>query len=170
MKESRKTLERSRKTRIQLLREKTQEECVDGCGGRWKGMGDDILRRNGIDSHGFCRALHELLEKGRSKNRNILLTGPANCGKTFLLKPLTVIYRSFSNPATNTFAWVGVDKAEVMFLNDFRWSREMIPWHDLLLLLGLEGGWSIFQLRRPTMPTISAGCRYTQCLPQASVR
>ena len=133
-------------------------------------MGDDILRRNGIDRHGFCRALHELLEKGRSKNRNILLTGPANCGKTFLLKPLTVIYRSFSNPATNTFAWVGVDKAEVMFLNDFRWSREMIPWHDLLLLLGLEGGWSIFQLRRPTMPTISSWLPIHQFLPQASVR
>ena len=25
--------------------------------------------------------------------------------------------------------------AEVLFLNDFRWSLNIIPWHDLLLLL-----------------------------------
>ncbi|KAJ8021669.1 hypothetical protein HOLleu_38941 [Holothuria leucospilota] len=52
--------------------------------------------------------------------------------------PLTVIYEVFSNPATNTFAWVRVEKAEVIFLNDFRWSQQLISWHDLLLLL--EGG------------------------------
>ena len=30
---------------------------------------------------------------------------------------------------------VGADSAEVIVLQDFRWSREMIPWSDLLLLL-----------------------------------
>ena len=64
-----------------------------------------------------------------------MLTGPPNCGKTFLLNPLTTINNIFSNPATGTFAWVGVDKAECIFLNDFHWSPQLVPWHDFLLLL-----------------------------------
>jgi hypothetical protein len=64
-----------------------------------------------------------------------MLIGPANCGKTFLLKPLKAIYHIFTNPASSTFAWVGVQQAECIFLNDFRWNDKIIPWHDLLLLL-----------------------------------
>ena len=83
----------------------------------------------------FSQAVKDLLEKGRGKFRNILIKGPANTGKTFLLNPLNVVYRSFSNPATSTFAWVGAEKAEVIFLNDFRWNPQIIQWHDLLLML-----------------------------------
>ena len=64
-----------------------------------------------------------------------MLTGAANCGKTFLLKPLNSIYHTFKNPATATFAWVGVENAECIFLNDFHWNEKIIQWHDLLLLL-----------------------------------
>jgi hypothetical protein len=64
-----------------------------------------------------------------------MLTGPANCGKTFLLNPLNKIYHTFTNPASNSFAWVGAENAEVVFLNDFRWSPQIIAWQDLLLLL-----------------------------------
>ena len=76
-----------------------------------------------------------LLEKGRGKYRNILLTGPANCGKTFILNPLNVVYKTFSNPASTSFAWIGVENCEILFLNDFRWSSQILAWHDMLLLL-----------------------------------
>ena len=59
----------------------------------------------------------------------------ANCAKTFLLKPLSVIYNTFCNTAVGNFAWVGVQDKECIFLNDFRWSQQLLPWHDLLLLL-----------------------------------
>ena len=48
-----------------------------------------------------------------------MITGPANCGKTFIFNPLREIYETFTNPATGTFAWVGAELAEVIFLNDF---------------------------------------------------
>ncbi len=32
-------------------------------------------------------------------------------------------------------AWVGIQDAECIFLNNFRWSAQLIPWHDLLLML-----------------------------------
>lgn len=64
-----------------------------------------------------------------------MITGPANCGKTFLLNPINVIFKTFTNPSSATFAWVGAEDAKVLFLNDFRWSPQIIAWHDLLLLL-----------------------------------
>ena len=30
---------------------------------------------------------------------------------------------------------MGAEKAEVIFLNDFRWNPQIIQWHDLLLML-----------------------------------
>ena len=52
-----------------------------------------------------------------------------------MLKPLEAIYNVFLKPANDKYAWVGADSAEAILLQDFRWSREMIPWNDLLLLL-----------------------------------
>ena len=113
-------LERSRKTRLELLVEAAEGECVEGCEGKWLRWAQEILTTNGIQSTEFAAAVYSLLEKGRGKYRNIMLTGPANCGKTFLLKPLNSIYHTFRNPASGTFAWVRVEKTECIFLNDFR--------------------------------------------------
>ena len=60
------------------------------------------------------------------KFRNIMFVGPGNCAKTFLLPPLQLIYKTFRNPANDKYAWLGSEKADVIFLNDFRWSSEMI--------------------------------------------
>ncbi len=64
--------------------------------------------------------LYIALKKSRGKYRNVFIHGPANSGKTFILSPLKVIYETFCNPATGTFAWLGAEEAEVIFLNDFK--------------------------------------------------
>ena len=46
-----------------------------------------------------------------------------------------IIYNTFCNPACSSFAWVGAEHAECIFLNDFRWSQQIISWHDFLLML-----------------------------------
>lgn len=122
-------------SRIQILHSFIDKDCVEGCEGVWRQLAENILQRNGIIQASFKAAIYEALEKGRGKYRNIMITGPANCGKTFILAPLTGIFESFSNPASTSFAWVGAEKAEIIFLNDFRWSSQIIPWHDFLLLL-----------------------------------
>ena len=61
--------------------------------------------------------------------------GPANCGETFILDPLRVIYNTFLSPATCSYAWLGVEDREVIFLNDFRYTPAILPWNDMLLLL-----------------------------------
>ena len=64
-----------------------------------------------------------------------MIVGLANCGKTFILNPFGIIYNTFCNPACSSFAWVGAEDAECIFLNDFWWSQQIISWHDFLLML-----------------------------------
>ena len=128
-------IERSKLTRLELLEKSLEDPCVDQCNGQWLQCANQILRWNDVSREAFSQAVKDLLEKGREKFRNIPIKGPANTGKTFSLNPLNVVYRSFSNPATPTFAWVGAEKAQVIFLNDFRWNPQIIQWHDLLLML-----------------------------------
>ena len=76
-----------------------------------------------------------LLVNRRGKGSNILIAGPANCAKTFLIKPLCTIFHAFVNQAQGTFNWVGVEEAQIIFLNDFRGSKYIIPWEDMFYLL-----------------------------------
>lgn len=103
---------------------------------RWIKCATDVLRNNNVHPYVFAAAVRDLLEHGRGKHRNILLSGPADTGKTFLLEPLKKLFsRTKCNPSSTKFAWVGGDEADIILLNDFRWRTEQIQWHDLLLLL-----------------------------------
>ena len=129
-------IERESVPRMSLIRKVLEaEECANGCQGRWIKCATDVLRKNGVPPYVFAAAARELLGKGRGKFRNIIIVGPANCGKTFLLRPLSKIFKTFENPATTTYALLGVEEAEMILLNDFRWSSEIIAWKDFLLLL-----------------------------------
>ena len=109
-----------------------EKECLSQCHGEWLVCAKQVLQQNGINLYCFASALRQLLQKGRQKRLNVLLIGPTNCGKSFLLNPLD---KTFINPATAKYAWTGLDECEVAYLNDFRWSPELIDWSDLLLVL-----------------------------------
>ena len=140
-------LNRSQKSRIEILEEAAQGECVSGCDRQWHSCALEVLEQNGICKQAFTNSIKELLEKGRSKFRNLMICGPANSAKTFILNPLTSIYDTFCNPVSSSFAWVGAQECECIFLNDFRWSVQLIQWHDFPLML--EG--QIVHLPAPKM-------------------
>ena len=108
---------------------------MENCNGEWLTCACEVLERNGVAESYFAEQVYELLDKGRGKYRNIMIVGVANCGKTFLLNPLNAIFNTFSNPASTSFPWVGAEKAEILFLNDFRWTPSVTQWHDFVLLL-----------------------------------
>ena len=137
MDSARADLEKRKLSRMDILDVYKQDLCTEPCGGAWLECAKEILYLNHIDVPAFASSLRSLLKQGRGKHRNLLITGSANCGKTFMLKPLQVIYKGeiFENPANDKYGWVGADKARVIFLNDFRWTKELITWKDLLLLL-----------------------------------
>ncbi|KAK2559142.1 hypothetical protein P5673_018267 [Acropora cervicornis] len=125
-------LERSKKTRLELLQEAALGNCVTGCEGKWLTCALEVLQQNGRT---FTGAIRDFLHQGHRKFRNIMICGPANSAKTFILNPLSSVYTTFCNPACMSFAWVGAEDAECIFLNDFRWSPQIIPWHNFLLML-----------------------------------
>ena len=66
--------------------------------------------------------MRDCLDKGRRKTDNIMKVGPTNCGKSFLLNALKIVFRVFVYPMCTRYAWIGLDETEVAYLNDFRWS------------------------------------------------
>ena len=89
MEHSTNDLERERKGRVQLLHKATQGECTEGYSGQWLAFAEEVLERNGINAQYFARCVLELLQKGMGKYCNFMIAEGANCGKTFLLNPLT---------------------------------------------------------------------------------
>jgi hypothetical protein len=110
------------------------------CDGRWLEAALEILRRNHITIARWQELVTNCLRFGRNKKNNIFLVGERNCGKSFLLRPLTIIYDTFCNPASGSFNWVGAHSKEVILLNDFRYppvdkgADKIISWQDLLNL------------------------------------
>ena len=125
--------ERLHMSNLQILRKAKNSPCI--CFGEYYIHCTETLRNNNVDSDEFKAAVLNALKFGRKKGNNIMIIGPANCGKTFILKPLTDIFKCFVSPASETFAWVGAEKSEVVFLNDLRWNEKLIPWSDFLNLL-----------------------------------
>ena len=128
-------LARRAKSGMEILQETSSKECAEDCNGTWIEMAQETLERNNIQAPEFAKAVKVLLQKGRGKYRNLMIVGPANCGKTFMLNPLCSIFNCFENPASTTFACVGAESAEIIFLNDLRWSPQLISWNDFLPML-----------------------------------
>ncbi len=130
-------LAREKVSRIDKVRDAATKSCIEGCNTDWFQCAIEVLLLNDIEPAVFSSYLFDLLAEGRGKFRNLMIYGRSNCAKTFMLKPLKCIFgdRLFDNPANDKYAWVGADKAEVIVLQDFRFSKDVISWKDLLLLL-----------------------------------
>lgn len=118
-----------------LIKAKTESACI--CEGVWLKLAKEVLSLNEINESQFAQAIHENIVKGRGKFRNVLLIGKTNRAKTFILKPLRVIYDRFlfENPACHKYGWGGCRGKSVFLLQDFRWNMELIKWSDFLLML-----------------------------------
>ena len=73
----------------------------------------------------------EICYKSKQSNRNC----DRRHGKSFLLYLSEIIFRSFVNRVNGRYEWVGLGTCEIVYLNDFRLSTEIISWSDFLLLL-----------------------------------
>ena len=120
MKTASATPQRKKASRIDLIWKAADGECALSCEGKWLECAQEVLVNNKVHPILFAAAVRELLLLGQGKYRNVMIVGPTNCGKTFLLRPLELIFKVFSNPAADRYTWVGAEHAEIIFLNDFR--------------------------------------------------
>ena len=80
METSRERLARANMSRMEIVQEAADGDCVEGCQGEWYNCAFEMLTNNGINPVTFAAALRSLLQKGRGKCLNIMIVGPANCG------------------------------------------------------------------------------------------
>lgn len=121
-------------SRWQRVCENATRACVDECDGRWLVVAKEVLEKNNIPVSEFSEALRNALKHGRAKGNNIMLIGPRDCGKSFLLEPIEDICSTFSDPTAGRYAWVELEGKQVIYLNDIRYTSELIPWSDFLVL------------------------------------
>ena len=106
-------------------------------------MAKEILDLNDIAVVEFAEALFALFRDGRRKFRNVFLTGPEGCGKSFILDPLENVFSCLTKPASK-YGWAEIieEDRDVIYLNDFRWGPEnigddgtgIIEWQQMLTL------------------------------------
>lgn len=124
--------------RMDTIRDFAVRACPSSdCDGLWLELAKQVLQQNNVPLEEFAAALRELLERGRGKHRNILITGPKDCAKTFILKPIKEVFPNqvFNNPGNDKYSLANCVHKKIIFLNDFRWNKEVISWRDFLLLL-----------------------------------
>ena len=77
--------------------------CAEGRKGSWLKYAEEILTNNKLHPAVFGTAVREVITLGCGKYWNIIIVGPSNCGKTFLLRPLESIFKTFANPASDKY-------------------------------------------------------------------
>ena len=115
MQNSQITLQRQRKFRMDIIHKLSLGSCTEKCNSSWLKYAEEVLTNNKLHPVVFGTALRELLTLGRGKYQNTIIVGPSSCGKTFLLKLLEPLFKTFANPASGKYAWVGADAAEIIF-------------------------------------------------------
>ena len=85
-------LERKKQCQMDIIPEAAAGQCVQGCEGMWLKCAEEVLYYNKVHPILYA-AVRELLTLGRGK-----------------LKPLLLLFDTFSNPAADKYAWVGADK------------------------------------------------------------
>lgn len=135
-------LKQVKRPRITMLYNAQKDNCVSGCDGRWLTYAEQIIDQNPlVDGRQLKEAVKNNIDLGRCKESTVFFIGPRDCGKSFLLLPLENIFNTFSNPTGGSYNWCGIEEAECIFLNDFRWKSNVIQWADLLRLLAGERLW-----------------------------
>ena len=128
----------SKQTCMEVIREHSHENRADSCNGKWLNCALAVLQENNIYPPYSSAAVRKLLQLGHGKSRNILIIDWVNCAKKFLFRSFQLLFDTLCTPWNNMYAWIAMDGKEVIFLNGFRWSSDLILWETCLGLLEIE--------------------------------
>ena len=101
---------------MEIISKVGEQDCVQKYEGMWLQCTYEVITNNNIQPYAFTAAVRDLTEHGWEKIRYIMIIEPANCGKTFLLAPLHIIFKTFTNLVIERYAQIGVETFECIFL------------------------------------------------------
>ena len=114
-----------------LVASATSLPCI--CDGKWRPAADRLMDIQGLDSRAVRCAVVRGLRWGRNKWTNVLIVGEPDAGKSFILKPLGKIFKTFIRRGQNeTFALQGITGNEICLVQDVRYETFGLPWDDWL--------------------------------------
>ncbi len=120
----------SKQTRMDMVQGALQKACV--CGGAWLTFALHILHRNGINPSELGQVLVRALDGGRSPTTPVVTFAGSfgGEGKSFILKGLLAVFGAdevFYTPQHQSFPFLGLENAKVVFLDDFRFFKSAVP-------------------------------------------
>ncbi len=126
--QAREAAERAKMSRLEILKAVvTKGKCTCETTGYCHTLMKDVLARNGLDGK-FQRTVIANLRAGRQKKRNLCIVGGTNMAKSFLLKPLTLIFKTYTRPDGGSYQLEDLLGKELVFLNDFEYDDETKRW------------------------------------------
>ena len=150
------------KSRVEVMQSAKAQNCC--CHGAWIPAALELFALNRIDPDVWRNAVLEALHDGRSKGNVVCHVGlGGNEGKSFLLAPLMTVFGEdfvFITPPPSGFPLLGMEKAKVVLLDDWRFNEDILSYN--LQLLWFEG--KPFVIARP-QNSFSGHLRYKKDAP-----
>ena len=122
------TVARSAMSGLQILQQQLTGACI--CNGEWLQCALDIFARSPLNEQCSLTPLSCSLLWIRAKAAIYL-----SVVQHIVAKRSSLTHNGSRMNATCSYALLGVEDKEVIFLTDFRWSPVILPWNDMLLLL-----------------------------------
>ena len=122
---------RSKLTRLDILQEYVDtQKCTCSTPGQCYWLIKDVLAKNGVDGE-FQRQVVAALRIGREKGTNLCVVGGTNMAKSYVFKPLFIIFKTYTRPDGGSYQLEDLLGKEMVFLNDFEYddsARKWMPW------------------------------------------
>ena len=122
------TARRASLTRMEILREAFEQgTCRCNPPGECYVLMKKTLAKNGLEGK-FQQQVVSTLKAGRKKMRNLCLIGGPNTMKSYLYKPLSLIYNTYSRPDCGSYQLEELMGKELIFLNDLEYDEDAKKW------------------------------------------
>jgi hypothetical protein len=128
--------QRQRLSRLDILSNAQADgTCACIVPGQWLTAAGQVLSLNGFAQNEVQLAVMDALDRGRAKKRNIFIYGDTSRAKSFLLKPLELIYKAYTVPDSGSHQLADLAGSEIIWLNDFTFDPTWLPWNKLKCFL-----------------------------------
>ena len=121
------------------------------CGGVWKPGAAFVLENNAECPNKFGHDICRALALGARRGVHIAMIGEPGSGKSMILQPLELIYKSMPPPEDgSSFPLAGLMDAETVLWQDFEYDNKTLNFSDLLrMAVGEKIG-----IRLPSAPNV----------------